>query len=190
MIEAADVADGIEKGFEGSSGGFAQMGFEFGEGHLDRVQVGRVLRQEQHPCAALAYCRFGFGAFVNREIIEDDDIAGRKRWGQLRFDVGVEGLAVHCARNHPRGSQRVMAQPRNEGLGPPFAKRSIGLQTLALSGATALADHFGVDGRLVDEHQTIWLTPHAWLPVRDPDPAPLGDISACAFRRHHLFFYM
>jgi hypothetical protein len=28
------------------------------------------------------------------------------------------------------------------------------------------------------------------LPAIDPDPAPLGNISACAFRGHQLFFYM
>ena len=43
----ADVADGLDKGVEGSGRGLAQVGFELGEGHLDRVQVGGVLRQEQ-----------------------------------------------------------------------------------------------------------------------------------------------
>jgi len=46
----------------------------------------------------------------------------------------------------------------------------------------------GVDRGLVDEHQASGLTAHPGLPVVDPDPAPLGDVSACAFRRHRLFF--
>jgi hypothetical protein len=36
----------------------------------------------------------------------------------------------------------------------------------------------------IDQHA------HIGLPVMDPDTAPLGDISACAFRCHQLFFYM
>jgi hypothetical protein len=31
---------------------------------------------------------------------------------------------------------------------------------------------------------------HARLAMADPDSAPFGHISACAFRCHQLFFYM
>ena len=40
-----------------------------------------------------------------------------------------------------------------------------------------------------DEYQPARLAAHAGLALPDPDPAFLGDISACALRRHQLFFY-
>ena len=55
---------------------------------------------------------------------------------------------------------------------------------------TAQARHLGIDGGLVDEDQAARFASHPGLPAIDPDPAPLGNISACAFRGHQLFFYM
>ena len=75
---------------------------------IDRVQIGRVLGQEQHPRAFGLHGGLGFGALVDREIVEDDDIAGRKRWGELGLDVDVEGLPVHCAGDHPWGGQGIV----------------------------------------------------------------------------------
>ncbi len=41
-----------------------QMGFEFCEGHLDRIEVGAVGRQEEDPCALGPYGLLGGRAFV------------------------------------------------------------------------------------------------------------------------------
>lgn len=40
--EIADVADGLEQLVEGAGSCSAEEGLEFGERHLDRVQVGTV----------------------------------------------------------------------------------------------------------------------------------------------------
>ena len=81
------------------------------KGHLDRVQVGGVLRQEQHPCASGAHGGFGFGTFVDGQAVEDDDISGPKRWGELGLDVDVEGVAIHRAGDHPWRAEAAVTQP-------------------------------------------------------------------------------
>ncbi len=47
-----DGADGVPQGFDCSLGLGAQESFEFGEGVLDRVEVGTVGRQKPKRCAA------------------------------------------------------------------------------------------------------------------------------------------
>ena len=48
-----------------------------GEGHLDRVEVGTVGRQEQEQGALVLQHLGGFCALVDGEIVEDDDVALR-----------------------------------------------------------------------------------------------------------------
>jgi hypothetical protein len=48
---------------------------------------------------------------------------------------------------------------------------------------------FGVDVRLVQEHQPVRLLAHARLTLVAPDPALIPHGGACALRRHQLFFY-
>jgi hypothetical protein len=40
IVLDADVAEGLDEGIEGAGNGLSQEDFEFGEGRLDRVQVG------------------------------------------------------------------------------------------------------------------------------------------------------
>ncbi len=42
-----------------------------------RVEIGRVWRQEQHPCPALSHQIDGPLAHVEADIVEDDDVPGR-----------------------------------------------------------------------------------------------------------------
>jgi hypothetical protein len=49
--EVEDAADGVADGVGGSRRGLAQEVFEFREELLDRVEVGRVFRQEEEPGA-------------------------------------------------------------------------------------------------------------------------------------------
>ena len=77
---ACDLADAAAKPVYGSLCGFAQMRFDFTEAILDRVEIGRVLRQITQRCTGrfnhLAYPRY----FVRRQIIHNDDIATLERW--------------------------------------------------------------------------------------------------------------
>src|SRR3954470_9343528 len=69
--QGADVAEGGPERLERARGRAAQMRFELGKRHLDGVQIGRVLRQEQEPGAPRLERLCGAGALVDREIVRD-----------------------------------------------------------------------------------------------------------------------
>ena len=64
LEQVADLADCLPEGVDGPDGFGAQMGFEFCEGHLDRIEVGAVGRQEEDLCALGPYGLLGGRAFV------------------------------------------------------------------------------------------------------------------------------
>lgn len=120
--EGADVADGAPVGVIGACLGFSKQGLEFGEGHLDGIEIGRVFGQEQDPGAPLgkSFCRPR--ALVDIEIVEDDHIARYQARRQLGADLGIEGRAVHSPVDDPRGDEAIAAQARDEGLRVPLAE--------------------------------------------------------------------
>ncbi len=81
-------------GLDGSSVGFAQQGLELCEDLLDRVEVGRVGRQEEELGAGGADGAADGLAFVAAEIVHDDDVAGLERRDEELLDIGAEALAV------------------------------------------------------------------------------------------------
>jgi hypothetical protein len=64
--------------------GVAQVVLELGEERLDRVEVGRVLRQEQEFGASGPDGLPNNYALVAAEIVHDDDVAGLQRRSSLR----------------------------------------------------------------------------------------------------------
>jgi hypothetical protein len=72
------ISDGRLEGVDGSGGGFAQAGFEFGVSILDRVEIGRIGWQQQKVGAAGLDQDSNGGAFMCRQIVHHGvrDIAG------------------------------------------------------------------------------------------------------------------
>lgn len=113
------------------------MSLEFREGHLDGVQVWRIFRQEQEPGAESRQRVSGALVFVGIQIVENDDVAGLKRWGELRFDIGGKRLSIHGAIDDPWRNEAVASEPGDEGLCAPFSERRIGLQPFAAQSSPA-----------------------------------------------------
>ena len=78
--------------------------------------------QEQEPTALPSHCFGGAGAFVRGPIVENDNGAGFKFGGELGFNISFECRAVHSTGDDPRRDQRVLRQPCDECLCPPFAE--------------------------------------------------------------------
>lgn len=127
----ADVADGSDEIVISACLGLSQVRFELCEGHLDRVEVGRVFGQEQEPCTTLFERLCGAQALVDVEIVEDDDVAGAEGRSELCLDVDIERRAVDGALDDPGRYQFMAAQAGDEGLRVPFAERRIGGEPLA-----------------------------------------------------------
>mgnify|MGYP003584583739 CR=1 FL=1 len=173
---------------DGPCAGAAQMGFEFGESHFDRVEVGAVWWSEEEPCAPGLQYGLGFFTFVAGEIVEDDDIARLEGRGELGFDIGFEGCAVHGAVDDPWRGQSITAQRRDEGLGFPVAKGRSRLEALVTAGPSSQPCHLRRGCRFVDEDQPMRRLAQAGLPINAPVPARLGNIIASALRGQQRFF--
>ena len=99
----------------GSLGGRAQKCFELAEGHLDGIEVRRILWQvaKGRPCLRnrLTYA----GTFVSADIVHHDDIAPFEGRNQALLDIGQEHLCVHGALDRHRGDHFIMTQGCHEG---------------------------------------------------------------------------
>ena len=83
------------------SAAFRKFALSFGEGILDRVEVGAVGRKIEECCAGgfdhLAYAR----PFVAGEVIHDDNRILWKFGDEHLFHIGLEGITVNRAIEHP-----------------------------------------------------------------------------------------
>ena len=78
-----------------SFGGSAQECFEFAEGHLDGIEVGRVLGQVT-KCRARVLDRLTYGrTFVNADIVHHDHIAAFERRNQALLLTAESGNCGH-----------------------------------------------------------------------------------------------
>src|SRR4051812_31128084 len=88
------VECGVEffnQGAEGSCGGGAQMGFEFGEGQFDGIEVRAVGWQMQELGSTAFHGGGDGGTFVGGQMVGDDQIAGLQSRSQALLEVGQEG---------------------------------------------------------------------------------------------------
>ena len=70
LEEVADVADGFPELVVGPGCGFSDQGLQFGERHLDGVEVGGVWRQEQEPRTDVFQDGGGLRAAVGGEVVQ------------------------------------------------------------------------------------------------------------------------
>ena len=89
---------------------------------LDRVEVGRVGRQEQQPSPSAPDGRAHGRVFVARQVVHDDDVAGRERRHEALLDIVGKALPAHHRRRtdaqHRRHRTNALARqnPRNRTL--------------------------------------------------------------------------
>ena len=150
-----EFADAGLEGFDGSFGSLSQERLQFRKGHLDRVQVGRVARQETQ-FGALGLDRFpDFRALVRGEIVDQDDVAKRKRRNEHRFDISEETFAIDRAVEDEGGGDAIMAKRGHESRRLPMPMRHFGIKPLAAPAPAMRGRHVGLCPCLVDEHETL-----------------------------------
>src|SRR3546814_6388411 len=95
-----DDLEGVANGVEGSWRYSSKQLLDFGEDLLDRIEVGAVRRQVEQPHAGVLEAIADAGDLVGRQIVGDDDAAGR-HFGDQAFDQPLaEDFAGH-RRIHP-----------------------------------------------------------------------------------------
>src|SRR5271156_3916445 len=68
------LADAVPQAVSSSFWGLAEQRLELGEGHLDRVHIGRVGRQQKELRALLLDGGAHGGDLVGRQIVQRDDV--------------------------------------------------------------------------------------------------------------------
>lgn len=76
-------------------------------------------------------------AFMDGQIVEDDNIAARQGGRKLGLDIGIEGGAVHGVVDDSLCSEPEGSQSGDKGLGSPMAERFIHVQSLATRATAA-----------------------------------------------------
>jgi len=89
---SGQLADAFPGCLYGAPGGLARQGLELGEDLPDRIEVGRVRRQEEELGGSLADGAAGGPALVIAQIAHDGDVAGPERRSQELLEIGKEAF--------------------------------------------------------------------------------------------------
>lgn len=124
-------ADRLHEFGSGSGLGAAEHGFDFAPHLLDRVEVGRVGRQEENLGTGAVDEGKGSLAFMGTEVVHHDDVAWTQRGSQDFAYVGVEHLRIGRSFDRHTGSGAIQAQGADHRRGLPMAGRTAGVQAFA-----------------------------------------------------------
>jgi hypothetical protein len=153
------VDEGVIDCLLGTFGGLAQAVFELGEEHLDRVEVRRVLGQEEELGTGGPESLTDGAAPMGSEIVHDDDVAWSQGRDEDLVDVLAEGLAIDRALDEPRRLDAIMPKGSEEGHGRPAAMWHLRREALATRAPAAQRRHIGLGPGLVDEDETGGIDP-------------------------------
>jgi len=133
--------------------------FDFGEGLLDRIEVGRIGRQIPQPRPGSVDEAAQRGRLVAAEIIHDDDVAGLEDWNELLFDISSKAFAVDRTVEDAGGRELIAAKGAEEGQCPPVAMWREASHPIALRPPSAQRSHAGLDPGFVNKDQTPRIEP-------------------------------
>lgn len=182
--EAESAADEVPEGIDGSSLGLSQQLLEFGEGHLDRIEIGAVGRQEQEPRTGTGDETRGRFILMARQIVEDHRVAFAQRGDEDLLDIGEEALGVDRPVEHKRRYQPLAGQDGKERRRLPMSMRRMAQGACADIGPGVTTRHRRRRPGLVEEDQ-----PTAKAGLRaSPRLSALNDVGAILFAGVHGFF--
>ncbi len=152
---------------QGAGRCLAQMGFEFGEGQFNGIEIGAVRRQvaEAHPSSRKQLA--DMMDFVGGEVVEDERVARAQLWTEHLLQISRENLGIDGTFDQKGGFDAFLTQGRNEGGALPVAVREGAQTTLALGAATMMAGQLGVQAGFINKHQVADI-PAGLLPTPKP----------------------
>lgn len=131
----------------------------------------------------------GSFAFVEGDVVEDDDITGLEFRSELGFDIGFETNLVHWGIDDPGRHHAMAAQTGDERLRLPAAERCMGAIALSLRRPTAALGQPCVGRGFVDEDEPRQSPVEERLAPFDPELARLPDLGTPMLTRSEGLFY-
>ena len=182
--EVQAAADEIPEGVDGSGLGLPQQFFEFGECHLDWIEIGAVGRQEQEVSAGAGDEARCFIVLMARQIVEDHRIALTQHGNEDLLDIGKETLGVDRSVEHKGCNQALAGEAREKRRRLPMTVRRMAEGACADVGPGVTTRHCRRRPGLVEEDQ-----PAAKALLRAPPRFPaLSDVGTILFAGAHGFF--
>lgn len=188
-----DDLEGVANGVEGSRRHSSEQLFDFGEDLLDRIEVGAIRGEVEQPHACVLEAITNAGDLVGRQIVGDDDAAGR-HFGDQAFDQPLaEDFAGHRRIHQHWREDAVVLEPSHEGRGHPMAMGRLADERPALVAPAMRSHHARGRAGLIDEHQRLEVEPGLRrLPdrtrYRDVGPVLLAGVDCSFFKRSPSFF--
>ena len=149
------MSNGVPKAVTGAFADLFEQRFEFGEGLLDRIEVGAVGWQVEQLGAAAFDRLLDAGNLVAGQIIHDDDIARAQGRSEDLPNIGAEDVAGQGTIEHVGGGDAGSAQASHQGGGFPVTMQHRGEQTQAAGAPAEPPGHVGCRRGLVEEHQAL-----------------------------------
>lgn len=182
--EAEGAADKVPESVDGSGLSLPQQFFEFGESHLDRIEIGAVGRQEQQARAGTGDEARRFVVLMARQVVEDHRVAFAQNGDENLLDIGEEALGVDRSVEHKGGNQPLAGEASKKRRRLPMTIWGIADGACADVGPGVATRHRGRRPGLVEENQPA---AEARLSTSPRFPA-LSDVGTMLFAGVHGFF--
>ena len=169
----------------GAGTGAAQERLQFGEGQFDGIEVGTVGWKKAQMRPGMLDGLSNLRLFVDREIIEDHDIAAPQCRDEHLLHVGAEGDGIDRAIEHGRRGECCGAQRCDHGVRLPVAAWRVIRRARAPRAPRKAPQQIRGDTRLVHKDVVAGIMKRHHLA---PLPPRGGDVRAPLFAGVYRFF--
>ena len=185
IIAGPDDANCFPQDLPCATAGLAQDRLQRRKRQLNRIEVRTVFRQKPEMRADGFDRSSPRGALVTRQVVHDDDVAGRERWHQDLLDVGQKTGTGDRPIKHGRRGEACHAQRSEKRRGVPAAIRRVVGDPGAGQPAASAANQISPHTTLIEKHAARGIERRR---RGASGRAGAADVSASVFRRVSRFF--
>jgi hypothetical protein len=154
----------VDEPAPGAGAQLSQKRFGLGPSELDRVEVGRIGRQELEPSPGRFDGEANFEVAVNAEVVPNDDVAVSQQRHEEVTRPNAHRFGVHRARQEQRRVHTVEREGGDEAEGFPAPAGDMVDESLAAGSPARSARQREVDAAFVNEPKSS--LPPALTPLR------------------------
>lgn len=145
--------DGVHQGVQGGPPAAPNERFQFGEHHLNRIEIRTVGREvEQGTLPSFDERPYG-RSMVGGKIVHHDHLTWLECWTEMLTDIPLKGVPIDRSRKDQRGQWPREAQATDQGLVHPVVPSHLAYSPQVTGRAGIQPGHGGVEATLVQEDQ-------------------------------------
>lgn len=176
----------VVDGLSGSGLRLAQPVLDLGKELFYRIEIRRVLRQEELSGAGLADGGADRSGLMRAEIVRDDDVAKFELRYQHLLDIDQEAFAIDRAVDDPRCADAVDPEGCDKSHGIPVTEGRMAQQPFAARRPAPERRHIRLRPGFVDKDEARWIDAMAMLQPARPPGGNIGPLSLAGDQRLFL----